>query len=89
MIMCLKITGYLLFLYRLPRISSSGFVNIHDLLENVVAIHPEYLIIDDLNLHLDTYSTAISTFNDILVSLNENNTFLSPYTYMVTGLISS
>ena len=65
-----SITGYFLSLYRPPGITSSFFVDFHDLLENLVTIHPEVLILGDFNLHLDTHSNATSTFNDILASFD-------------------
>jgi len=57
--------------------SSSFFVDFHDLLENVVTIYSEFFILGDLDLHLDTQSTTISTFNDISASfdLKQNVSF--------------
>ena len=51
-------------------ITSSIFVNVLDLLENVATIHTDFCIFHDFNLHLDTQSTATSTFNDILASFD-------------------
>jgi len=50
--------------------TSSFFVDFHDLLENLVPSHPECFILGDFNLHLETQSTATSTFNDILASFD-------------------
>jgi len=61
-------TDYFLCLYRPPAITSCFFVDFRDLLETLVTIHPEFIILGDFNLHLDTQSTATSTFNDILAS---------------------
>ena len=62
--------GYIVCLYRPPGITSSFFVNFRDLLESVVTIHPELFVLGDFNLHLDTQSTAISTFNDSLATFD-------------------
>ena len=59
-------TGYFLCPYGSPGITSSFFVDFHGLLENLITIHPEFSILGDFNLQLDTQSTATSTFNDIL-----------------------
>jgi len=75
-------SGYFFCLYRPPGINSSFFVDFHDLRENLVTVHPEFFILGDFNLHLNTQSTATSTFNAILTP------FLFRHTFMVTGLIS-
>ena len=56
---CIKIsncsfTGYFLCLYHTPGITTSFFVDFHDLPENLVTIHPELFILEDFNLDLDT-----------------------------------
>jgi len=71
-----SITGYFLCLYRPPGITSSFFVDVGDLIENLVTIHPAFFILGDFSLHLDTQSTATSTR-------------FSQQTFMVTGLLSS
>jgi len=68
-------TGYFQCLYRPTGITSSFFVDVHDLLENVDSILPEFFILGDFNLHLDTQSTAISTFNDILATFDLKQDF--------------
>jgi len=54
--------GYCLCLYHHRGITSSFFVDFHDL----VTSDPECVMLGDLNLHLVTQSTATSTFNDNL-----------------------
>jgi len=63
-------TGYFLCLYRPPEITSSFLVDFHDLIENLVTIHREFFIVGDFNLHLDTQSTATSTFDDNLATFD-------------------
>ena len=55
----------------------------------IVTIHPEFFILGHFNLHLDTLSTATSTFNDILATFNLKQHVFPPYTLMVTDLVSS
>ena len=59
-------TGYFLCLYRPPGITSSFFVDFHDLLENLVTIHPDFFILGDFNL-----SSATSTLNAILANFDQ------------------
>jgi len=56
-------TGY----YHPPGITPFFFVHLPDLLETLVTIQPEFFILGDFNLHLDT---ATSTFNDILATFD-------------------
>ena len=78
---CIEISGYsftwnLLCSYCPLGITSSIFVNVLDLLEKVATIHTDFYIFDDFNLHLDTQSTAISTFKGIFAKLDLKSTFL-------------
>jgi len=68
-------TGYFLCLYRPPGLTTSVFLN---LLENVATTHPEHFILGDFNFHLDTQSTARSTFNEILATF-DFKTMLFPH----------
>ena len=71
--MCLNISnscfsGHFICIYRPPGHPANFFEQFQHLLENIVTIHPDFYIVGDFNLHLDTPSATTTTFNDILAS---------------------
>ena len=73
--MCVNISnscfsGFFICIYRPPGHPANLFEEFQDLLKNVATMQPEFYIVGDFNLHLDTPSATTTTFNDILVSFD-------------------